>query len=338
MFFPAEGGKKRTNTPLKREKLNKSEFSRGNIQERMKRMIRIENLVKRFGDFTALKDVSMTIDPGSIYGLVGSNGAGKSTLMRCIAGIYEPEEGHLSVDSEPVYENPEMKEKILLVADEPWFIQQSNLHTMKRFYQRFYPSFDQDIYDELVEGFALPERKKISAFSKGMKRQAAFLLGMAAKPQFLMLDECFDGLDPVKRQIVRKVICDAVADRQMTAIISSHNLKELDEICDTVGILHQGSLLYSKDLDSLKGEVHKVQVVFLEEVSRATLEALLPVMAMEVRGKFFTLIVRGSMEEIEEKLSPYRPAALEAVPLSLEEVFLYEMEVMGYDANVLFKD
>lgn len=301
-------------------------------------MIRVENLVKRFGDFKALQDVSMTISPGSIYGLVGSNGAGKSTLMRCIAGIYEPEEGHLSVDGEPVYENPAIKEKILLVADEPWFITQSNLRTMARFYERFYPSFDRNIYDELVEGFALPERKKISSFSKGMKRQAAFLLGMAVKPQFLMLDECFDGLDPVKRQIVRKVICDAVAEREMTAIISSHNLKELDEICDTVGILHQGQLLYSKDLDSLKGEVHKVQVVFMEEVAKETLEKVLPVMAMEVRGKFFTLIVRGSMDEIEEKLSSYNPVALEAIPLSLEEVFLYEMEVMGYDANVLFRD
>lgn len=301
-------------------------------------MIRIENLVKQFGDFKALENVSMTIRPGSIYGLVGSNGAGKSTLMRCIAGIYDPEEGHLSVGGELVYENPAIKEKILLVADEPWFIQQSNLHTMARFYERFYPAFDRGIYDELVEGFALPERKKISSFSKGMKRQAAFLLGMAVKPQYLMLDECFDGLDPVKRQIVRKVICDAVAEREMTAVISSHNLKELDEICDTVGILHQGHLLYSKDLDSLKGEVHKIQVVFMEEVAKDTLEKILPVMAMEVRGKFFTLIVRGSLDEIEEKLSPYHPVAMEAVPLSLEEVFLYEMEVMGYDANVLFRD
>jgi ABC-2 type transport system ATP-binding protein len=171
-----------------------------------------------------------------------------------------------------------------------------------------------------------------------MKRQAAFLLGMAVKPQYIMLDECFDGLDPVKRQIVRKVLCDAVADRQMTAVISSHNLKELDEICDTVGILHKGQLLYSKDLDDLKGEVHKVQVVFTEEVEKTQLEKLLPVMAMDVRGKFYTLIVRGSMEEIEEKLSPFRPVALEAVPLTLEEVFLYEMEVMGYDANIIFRD
>ncbi len=301
-------------------------------------MIRIENLVKRFGSFEALRDVSMTITPGSIYGLVGSNGAGKSTLMRCIAGIYQPDGGKLSVEEQTVFENPAIKEKILLVADEPWFIQQSTLRRMAKFYANFYTTFDWSIYDELVEGFALPENKRISTFSKGMKRQAAFLLGMAVKPQYIMLDECFDGLDPVKRQIVRKVLCDAVADRQMTAVISSHNLKELDEICDTVGILHKGQLLYSKDLDDLKGEVHKVQVVFTEEVEKTQLEKLLPVMAMDVRGKFYTLIVRGSMEEIEEKLSPFRPAALEAVPLTLEEVFLYEMEVMGYDANIIFRD
>ncbi len=301
-------------------------------------MIRCENVVKNFGSFRALDDICLTIDEGSIYGLVGSNGAGKSTLMRCIAGIYEPEEGHLSIGGEPVYENPAVKEKILLVADEPWFIPQSTLYTMKQFYQRFYPQFDEDIYAELAEAFALPEKKKISTFSKGMKRQTAFMLAMAAKPQVVMLDECFDGLDPVKRQIVRKVICDAVAERKMTAVISSHNLKELDEICDTVGILHKGRLLYSKDLDSLKGEVHKVQAVFLKEVNREDLEKVLPVMAMDVRGKFFTLIVRGSLEEIEQKLQPFNPAAVEAVPLTLEEVFLYEMEVMGYDANVLFHD
>jgi len=301
-------------------------------------MIRVENLVKRFGSFEALKQISLTINPGSIYGLVGSNGAGKSTLMRCIAGIYQPEEGALTVAGEQVYENPAIKQRILLIADEPWFIAQSNLLQMKKFYQRYYPSFDEQIYDELVEGFALPERKKIASFSKGMKRQAAFLLGMAVKPDFIMLDECFDGLDPVKRQIVRKVICDAVAERNMTAIISSHNLKELDEICDTVGILHKGELLYSKDLDNLKGEVHKIQVVFMEETSRAELEELLPVMAMEVRGKFFTLIVRGDLDAINENLAPFRPVAMEAIPLTLEEVFLYEMEVMGYDANVLFRD
>ena len=301
-------------------------------------MIRVENLVKRFGSFAALDDITLEIAPGSIYGLVGSNGAGKSTLMRCIAGIYEAEEGKLWVDSEPVYENPPVKSKIFLVADEPWFIQQSTLYQMKQFYRRFYPEFDNGVYDELVEGFSLPERKRINTFSKGMKRQAAFLLGMAVKPQYLMLDECFDGLDPVKRQIVRKVLCDAVAEREMTAIISSHNLKELDELCDTVGILHKGKLLYSKDLDSLKGEVHKIEVVFEVTVDQQKLEQVLPVMAMEVRGRFFTLIARGGMDEIEQKLAPFKPLALEAMPLTLEEVFMYEMEVMGYDANVIFKD
>ncbi len=301
-------------------------------------MICCENLTKRFGELPALDGITLSIGEGSIYGLVGSNGAGKSTLMRCIAGIYRPEGGTLTVNGETAYENPEVKARVVLVSDEPWFVPQADLRVMKRFYARFYPSFSEDVYEELIHAFSLPERKRIASFSKGMKRQAAFLLGMAAQPDVLMLDECFDGLDPVKRQVVRKVLCDAVAERGMTAVISSHNLKELDELCDTVGILHKGKLVYSKDLDSIKGEVHKIEVVFEEMVDKEKLSRVLPVLAMEVRGRFFTLIARGTMEEVEEKLSCFKPLAVEAMPLTLEEVFLYEMEVLGYDAEVLFKD
>ena len=301
-------------------------------------MIVCENVVKKFGGFPALDNISLSIEKGSIYGLVGSNGAGKSTLMRCIAGIYCPDSGKLEVGGEKVYENPSVKQKILMVADEPWFVQQADMRLMKQFYKRFYPDFSDEIYEELIHAFALPERKRISNFSKGMKRQAAFLFGMACRTDWIMLDECFDGLDPVKRQIVKKVVCDAVADRQMTAVISSHNLKEMDELCDTVGLLHKGRLLYSRDLDSLKGEVHKIEVVFEETVDKDKLAHVLPVLAMEVKGRFFTLIARGTMEEVEEKLSCFKPLAVEAIPLTLEEVFLYEMKVQGYDAEVLFAD
>lgn len=169
-----------------------------------------------------------------------------------------------------------------------------------------------------------------------MKRQSAFLLGMSTMPDYLLLDECFDGLDPVKRQVVRKVLSDAMAERQMTAVISSHNLRELDEICDTVGILHKGSLLYSKQLDDLKGEVHKIQVVFSDNVSEERLAQTISLMSYQAIGRFLTLIAKGNLEEIEERLSPLEPLALEALPLTLEEVFLYEMEVKGYDANVIF--
>ncbi len=299
-------------------------------------MIQINQVEKRFGDVKALDQIDMEIQKGSIYGLVGSNGAGKSTLLRLIAGVYSPNSGSVSVESEKIFENPERKQRVFLVSDEPYFIGQYTLHNMADFYCRFYPKFNAALYKELCELFHLPADKKISTYSKGMKRQSAFLLGMSTMPDYLLLDECFDGLDPVKRQVVRKVLSDAMAERQMTAVISSHNLRELDEICDTVGILHKGSLLYSKQLDDLKGEVHKIQVVFSDNVSEERLAQTISLMSYQAIGRFLTLIAKGNLEEIEERLSPLEPLALEALPLTLEEVFLYEMEVKGYDANVIF--
>lgn len=300
-------------------------------------MIALQTVVKQFGALHALDGISMEIKKGSIYGLIGSNGAGKSTMLRLIAGIYRAESGMLTVDGEPVYENPPIKERVFLVSDEPYFFHQATLDSMADFYRRFYPRFSQEEYLRLCTLFALPRAKRIAAFSKGMKRQAAFLLGVCCQPDYLLLDECFDGLDPVKRQIVRKLLSDLVAEREMTAVISSHNLRELDEVCDTVGILHRGTLLYSKELDELKGELHKIQVVFLTDATVDTLKTRLNIMAAETVGKFFTLIVRGDIDAIAAILKEYQPAALETVPLNLEEVFLYEMEVMGYDTNVIFR-
>lgn len=300
-------------------------------------MIRCENLVKYFDETTALNSINLEIGKGSIYGLVGSNGAGKSTLLRIISGIYHPDGGTVTLDGEIVWEQPVQKARTILVGDEPYFIPQISLDGMRDFYRSFYPRFDEKTYEGLCEAFNLNRKKKISTFSKGMKRQAAFLLGMAAQPDYLLLDECFDGLDPVKRQVVRKVLSDAVAEREMTVAISSHNLRELDEVCDTVGILHKGSLLYSKELDDLKGEVHKLQAVFQKTVAEEALRNALDVMSFERRGKFFTLIVRGDEEKITDALKPFEPVAVEAYPLTLEEVFMYEMEVKGYDANVIFQ-
>lgn len=300
-------------------------------------MILCQELTKYFDETKALDGICVSIQKASIYGLVGSNGAGKSTLMRIIAGILQQDSGTVTVDGMPVWEDPVQKARVFLVADEPYFIPQATLDSMAAFYARFYPGFDRDLYERLCDAFALSRRKRIATFSKGMKRQAAFLLGMAAKPDYLMLDECFDGLDPVKRQVVRKVLSDTVADREMTVIISSHNLRELDEICDTVGILHKGKLLYSKDLDDLKGEVHKLQAVFLSPVTEEELKNSIEIMAVERHGKFWTMIVRGEMGSIEDALAKFEPAAVEAYPLTLEEVFLYEMEVKGYDANVIFQ-
>ncbi|MBC8560502.1 ABC transporter ATP-binding protein [Fumia xinanensis] len=300
-------------------------------------MIQINQVEKRFGNVKALDRIDMEIQKGSIYGLVGSNGAGKSTLLRLIAGVYSPDSGSVSVESEKIFENPERKQRVFLVSDEPYFIGQYTLHNMADFYCRFYPKFNVALYKELCELFHLPADKKIATYSKGMKRQSAFLLGLSTMPDYLLLDECFDGLDPVKRQVVRKVLSDAMAERQMTAIISSHNLRELDEICDTVGILHKGDLLYSKQLDDLKGEVHKIQVVFSADISEEQLARTVSLMSYQATGRFLTLIAKGSLPEIEERLDLLEPLALEALPLTLEEVFLYEMEVKGYDANVIFR-
>jgi len=300
-------------------------------------MIVFDKVTKYFDEIAALNDISMKIEKGTIYGLVGPNGSGKSTLMRIISGIYNTDGGAFSMDGDPVFERPEQKQKVFFVADEPHFFGQSTLMDMKNFYQRFYPRFDERKFFALRETFHLPPNKKISNFSKGMKRQAAFVLGLASCPEYLLLDECFDGLDPVKRRVVRKIISDAVYEKEMTVIISSHNLAELDEVCDTVGVLYKGELLYSKDLYDLKGEVHKVLAVFNSDVTIEILNRELQLMSYETQGKIFTLIVKGDLEKIKEKMQKYLPAAIEAVPLSLEEVFLYEMEVKGYDAKVIFQ-
>lgn len=300
-------------------------------------MIKIEKAEKHFGNVKALDKIDMEIKKGSIYGLIGSNGAGKSTLFRLISGIYSPDGGEVLIENEKVFENPAMKKRVFLVADEPYFIGQYTLDNMADFYKRYYPDFDSKLYRELAELFSLPSDKKISTYSKGMKRQSAFLLGMACNPDYLLLDECFDGLDPVKRQVVRKVLSDAMCDRQMTAVISSHNLRELDEICDMAGILHKGKLLYSKDLDDLKGEVHKIQVVFDGDVTKEDIEYKVPVLSLQSAGKFYTLIIKGNINRITEDLKTLNPVAMESIPLTLEEVFLYEMEAKGYDANVIFR-
>lgn len=299
-------------------------------------MIQCSSLSKYFDGIPVLSEVTLTIEPGSIYGLTGSNGAGKSTLMRIISGIYQPDSGTVTLGGEPVWENTLCKEKVIFAADDPYFLPQATLEGMAHFYNRFYPQFDRGLYEMLCGVFSLDPKKRIHTFSKGMQRQAGFLLGLAARPRWLLLDECFDGLDPVKRQAVRKILSDAAAEREMSVVISSHNLRELDEICDTVGVLHKGTLICSRELDSLKGEVMKLQAVFNQPVAKEELQAALTLLHIEQKGRFFTMIAKGSEESLRAALAPFEPAAVESFPLTLEEIFLYEMEVKGYDANVIF--
>ena len=282
-------------------------------------MIQAENLVKCFGDFTALSALTANIPQGSIYGLVGSNGSGKSTFLRLCAGIYMPDGGSIRISGEPVYENIALKGKIFFVADDLYFLSQSNLEEIAAFYRGIYPSFSQEKYQKLCTVFPLDPHKKINTFSKGMKRQAALLLGLACQPELFLLDEAFDGLDPVIRGAVKKLLSDEIAGRGMTVLITSHNLRELEDLCDHVGLLHQGRILFQRN-------------GFDEQILQP-----LGVLQAERVGSLLNLVVRGTSDQVASYLRGKGAVFAEGVPLTLEEVFIHEMEAVGYDYNnILF--
>ena len=299
-------------------------------------MIRAENLVKCFGDFTALSALCTEIQSGSIYGLVGSNGSGKSTFLRLCAGVYMPDGGTVEVDGEPVYENTALKGRVFFVADDLYFLPQSNLCDMADFYERCYRSFSRERFEKLCTIFPLDVRKKLNAFSKGMKRQAALLLGLSCEPDLLLLDEAFDGLDPVMRGAVKKLLSDDIAARGMTVLITSHNLRELEDLCDHVGLLHQGRILFEREIDELKLGFCKVHAAFPGGFDEAALEGL-DLMQVSRTGSLLNLIVRGTSAETSALLLERGAVFAEGVPLTLEEVFIHEMEAVGYDYNnILF--
>lgn len=299
-------------------------------------MIESNGLVKRFGAFTALAALTTNIPKGSIYGLVGSNGSGKSTFLRLVAGVYMPDAGTLSIEGQPVYENTAVKKRIFFLADDLYFLPQSSMDDMARFYESAYAGFSRETYEKLGTIFPLDPKKKLSTFSKGMKRQAALLLGLSCRPDLLLLDEAFDGLDPVIRGAVRKILSDEIAGREMTVIITSHNLRELEDLCDQVGLLHQGKILFERDIDELKLGFCKVHAVFPEGVEDTTLKGL-DLMQVSRTGSLVNLIVRGSSQEASEYLLEQGAIFAEGVPLTLEEVFIHEMEAVGYDYNnILF--
>ncbi|HIX64693.1 MAG TPA: ABC transporter ATP-binding protein [Candidatus Anaerotruncus excrementipullorum] len=299
-------------------------------------MIQAEKLVKCFGDFTALSELTAQIPQGSIYGLVGSNGSGKSTFLRLCAGVYMPDGGSLQVFGEPVYENVPLKSRIFFVADDLYFLPQSNLEEIAAFYRGIYPSFSQEKYQKLCTVFPLDPRKKLNTFSKGMKRQAALLLGLACQPELLLLDEAFDGLDPVIRGAVKKLLSDEIAGRGMTVLITSHNLRELEDLCDHVGLLHQGHILFEKEIDELKLGFCKVHAAFPGGFDPQMLQPL-GVLQLGQVGSLLNLVVRGSSDQVSAYLREQGAVFAEGVPLTLEEVFIHEMEAVGYDYNnILF--
>lgn len=294
-------------------------------------MIELLNLEKSFDDIKAVNRVSLNILDGEVFGLVGTNGAGKSTILRIISGVIMPDEGIVLVDKRPVYDNPEVKRDIFYISDDQYFLPNSTPEEMATFYENIYPGFDKLRFHKLCSGFGLDVKRRINTFSKGMKKQVSILLGICAGTKYLLCDETFDGLDPVVRQGVKSLFAGEMADRGMTPIIASHNLRELEDICDHIGLLHQGGVILSEDIEDMKIKMQKVQCVFAsEEDEKKALEGL-NVLLHETRGRLHTITIRGEREEIEAAFSRGNPIFFEVLALSLEEIFISETEVVGYD-------
>ena len=298
-------------------------------------MIKTENLTKQFDTTTALDCLSTTIEEGRIYGLVGSNGAGKSTLLRLLAGVYRPTSGSVEIDGEPVFENPALKQKIFFIPDELYQMPGASLASLANIYRALYHSWSDERYQELVGRFPIPPERKLSACSKGMRRQIAIILALSSQPKYLLLDEAFDGLDPVIRVAVRKLIADDILQRGTTVLIASHNLRELEDFCDHVGLFHKGGVLFERELDELKLGINKVQAVFQPLPGPEAFQGL-DILKTEVRGSLVSFVARGTKEDILEQINALHPVFAEVLPLTLEEVFISEMEVAGYDIeNIL---
>ena len=294
-------------------------------------MIELLNLEKSFDDIKAVNRVSLNILDGEVFGLVGTNGAGKSTILRIISGVIKPDEGIVLVDKRPVYNNPEVKRDVFYISDDQYFLPNSTPEEMATYYENIYQGFDKLRFYKLCSGFGLDVKRRINTFSKGMKKQVSILLGICAGTKYLLCDETFDGLDPVVRQGVKSLFAGEMADRGLTPIIASHNLRELEDICDHIGLLHQGGVILSEDIEDMKIKMQKVQCVFAsEEDEKKALEGL-NILLHETRGRLHTITIRGEREEIERAFSRGNPIFFEVLALSLEEIFISETEVVGYD-------
>ena len=287
-------------------------------------MIEVKNVVKTFDGFAALDGASITVPNGGVYGLVGPNGAGKSTIIRHLTGIYRPDSGEILVEGQPVYENPEKKALIAAIPDDWYYFQSATIRDMMRFYRGFYPQFDMARYEKFKEVFSLPEKSPIRRMSKGMQKQAAFWLTMSCRPKYLILDEPVDGLDPVMRRQVWSLMMSDVSEHGTTVLVSSHNLRELEDVCDHVGIMNKGKVLLERSLTDLQENIVKMQAVW-KPGEVPVLPRELEVLHTSNVGRVYTYIVRGTAAAVTEKMGQYNPLMLEALPLSLEEIFIYEL-------------
>lgn len=294
-------------------------------------MIETKQLTKRFGETTALSEVSMKIEQGSIFGLIGSNGAGKSTLLRVLAGIYRPEGGEVLLDGESPWENSALKSRTRLLPDELWLPGNQSTLQMGKELSRFYPSWDKDYFRRLCAMFPVNEKARYNSLSKGNRRQAGLILTLSSRPDFLLLDEVFDGLDPVVRKLMKKLLIEEVADRRMTVVLASHNLREMEDFCDTMALLHKGGVVLEQELDGVQLCLHRVQAVFPAMPEIGELKQKICITQWEATGSLLNFVARGNEEEILAALDSFSPSFRETVPLSLEEVFISEMEAAGYD-------
>ena len=298
-------------------------------------MIEVTNLQKSFEDIKAIDHITARIEEGHVFGLIGTNGAGKSTFLRLLCGVLKADSGQVLADGEQVYNNPAVKAKFFYISDEMFFFKNGTPRDMAKLYQTYYPAFDRGRYEELLGKFGLDMGRKIDTFSKGMKKQLAVICGLCAGTKYLLCDETFDGLDPVMRQAVKALFAREMEDRGLTPIIASHNLRELEDICEYVGLLHKGGILFARDLDDMKLNLHKVQCVVKTQAALEHIRNNLEVVTMDQRGTLYTFTIRGTRDQLVEYMELLNPVFYELLPLSLEEIFISETEVNGYDIKAL---
>ena len=292
-------------------------------------MIKVENVEKYYGKIKALNGGSLTVKDGSIYGLIGTNGSGKSTVLRAMAGIFRPEKGKIEIDGENIYENPILKRRIVYISDDQFIIPSSTAEDVKDFYKNMYPNFDTEEFDKLTDRFSLDRKRQITGFSKGMKKQLDIISAVSSRPDYIYLDETFDGLDPVVREEVKRMLAYESAERGMSSVIASHNLREIEDICDAISLLHKGNVVISNDIDSIKTEYIKIQAIFTEEKTEEDFKEL-SVVNLSRSGSFYTIIARSDSFLAEHIVKSFSPVFYEVIPLTLEEVFITEMEEKGY--------
>lgn len=299
-------------------------------------MIEIRECSKSFGSVKAVQNVSMDIGEREVFGLVGSNGAGKSTLLRMTAGVIKPDQGEIHIDGIPVFDNKEAKSNLFYLSDDSYFPANNTPSDMADYISLFYPGFEKQRFSKLLRQFQLKEDQKISTFSKGMKKQLQILLGISAGTKYLLCDETFDGLDPVMRQGIKRLFAAEILNREFTPVLASHSLRELEDICDHVGLLYQGGMLLSRNLEDMKFHIYKIQCVLSDNEQEKALEKELDILKLDHQGSLVVFTARGTRTEIVEKVQEKNPLFCEVLPLSLEEIFISETEVAGYEIRNLF--